>query len=115
MERGPTCAKGRPNRAKMGLGWSAQTGRPGPSRRRFGPPFLEREDDATLSRCGHRHSQREPFVREVVHKLERKERREVIREKDCSTRMKQPQVVEDVEALPRHPRRRRKTPSEASP
>jgi hypothetical protein len=24
-------------------------------------------------------------------------------------------VVEDVEALPRHPRRRRKTPSEASP
>ena len=58
---------------------------------------------------------REPFAREAVQKLERKERREIIREEDRSTRRKQPQVVEDVEALPRHPRRRRKTPSEASP
>jgi hypothetical protein len=63
------------------------------------PPFVERE----------------PFARETVHKLEREKRREIIREKDFSTRRKQPQVVEDVEALPRHPRRRRKTPSEASP
>jgi hypothetical protein len=42
-------------------------------------------------------------------------RREIIREKDRSTRRKQPQVEEDIEALPRHPRRRRKTPSETSP
>jgi hypothetical protein len=58
-------------------------------------------------------TEREPFAREVVHKRER--RREIIHEKDRSTRRKQPQVEEDVEALPRHPRRRRKTPSEASP
>jgi hypothetical protein len=58
---------------------------------------------------------REPFAREAIHKLKRKERREIIREKDHSTRRKQPQVEEDVEALPRQPRRRRKTPSEASP
>ena len=57
----------------------------------------------------------EPFAREAVQKLERKKRREIIRKEDRSTRRKQPQVEEDVEALPRHPRRRRKTPSEASP
>ena len=60
-------------------------------------------------------AEREPFAREAVHKLEREKRREIIRKEDCSTRRKQPQVEEDVEALPRHPRRRRKTPSEASP
>jgi hypothetical protein len=65
----------------------------------------------------HSHTKRErdPFTREVVHKLERKERREIIREEDRSTRRKQPQVEEDVEALPRHHRRRRKTLSEVSP
>jgi hypothetical protein len=52
MSKEPTGAKGRPNQARMGLGWSAQAGRPGPL-------FLEREDDATLSTCGHNHSQRE--------------------------------------------------------
>jgi hypothetical protein len=57
---------------------------------------------------------REPFTQEAVHKLERKEMREMIREKDHSTRRKQPQVEEDVEALPRHPQRR-KTLSKASP
>jgi hypothetical protein len=47
------------------------------------PPFLEREDHSTLSHCGRRHSQRrEPFAREVIHKGERLERREIIREKD---------------------------------
>jgi hypothetical protein len=51
------------------------------------PPFVERE----------------PFAREVVHKLEKEKRREIIRERGLSTRRKQPQVVEDVEALPRHP------------
>jgi hypothetical protein len=45
----------------------------------------------------------EPFTREAIHKLERKKRREIICEKDPSTQRKQPQVVEDVEALPRHP------------
>jgi carbonic anhydrase len=45
----------------------------------------------------------------------RKKRREIIHEKDRSTRRKQPQVEEDVEALSRHPRLRRKTLSEASP
>jgi hypothetical protein len=57
----------------------------------------------------------EPFSREVVHKLETKERREIIREKDRLSPRRQPQVEEDVETLPRHPRRRRKTPSKASP
>jgi hypothetical protein len=71
------------------------------------PPFTERERE--------REREREPIAREAVHKLERKERREIIREKDHSNRKKQPQVEEDVEALPRHPQRRRKTPLEASP
>jgi hypothetical protein len=44
-----------------------------------------------------------------------KERREIIHEKGRSSPRKQPQVEEDVEALPRHLRRRRKTPPEASP
>jgi hypothetical protein len=56
MSRRPTCAKGQPDRAEMGLGRLAQAGQPGPSRRQFGPPFTEREDDVTLSRCGCRHS-----------------------------------------------------------
>jgi hypothetical protein len=42
---------------------------------------------------------REPFAREAIHKLEREKRREIVREKDCSTRRKHPQ------------QRRRKTPS----
>jgi hypothetical protein len=41
----------------------------------------------------------EPFAREVVHKLEREKRREIIRKEDRSTRRKQPQVEEDIEAL----------------
>jgi hypothetical protein len=44
----------------------------------------------------------------------REKRREIIHEKDRSTRRKQPQVEEDVEALPRHPEEK-KTPSEVSP
>jgi hypothetical protein len=48
-----------PNRVGMVLGRSAQAGRPGPFLRRFDPPFLEREDDATLSTWRCRHSQRE--------------------------------------------------------
>jgi hypothetical protein len=60
------------------------------------PPFAERERE------------REPFAREAIHKLEKKERREIIRKEDRSTRRKQPQVVEDRST-------QRKTPSEASP
>jgi hypothetical protein len=56
----------------------------------------------------------EAFTREAIHKLERKEKREIIWEKDRLS-LRQLQVEEDVEALPRHPRRRRKTPSEAPP
>jgi hypothetical protein len=36
---GPTGAKGRPNQAEMGLGWSAQAGRPGPLRGSVRHPF----------------------------------------------------------------------------
>jgi hypothetical protein len=56
-----------------------------------------------------------PFTREVIHKGERLERREIIREKDGSSPRRRPEVEEDVEAMPRHPQRRRKTPSKASP
>jgi hypothetical protein len=53
------------------------------------PPFLKREDDANLSMCRRRHSQRErerePLTREAIHKLVRKERREIIHEEDHST------------------------------
>jgi hypothetical protein len=112
-------SEGRPNGAEMGLGWLAQAGWPGPFPRWFDPPFLEREDNATLSTWRRHHSRRESRSpekpSEAVHRLESKKRREIIRKKDRSTRMKQPQVEEDVEALSRHPQRRRKTPMEASP
>jgi hypothetical protein len=62
-----------------------------------------------------REREREPFTQVVVHNLERKERRETIREKDRSSPRRQPQVEEDVEALPRHPQRRKRTSLEASP
>jgi hypothetical protein len=45
----------------------------------------------------------EPFTQEVVQRLERKEEREIIREKDRSSPKRQPQVEEDIKALPRHP------------
>jgi hypothetical protein len=37
-----------------------------------------------------------PFAREVIHKVERErgKKREIVREKDCSTRRKHPQVEE---------------------
>jgi hypothetical protein len=53
---GPTGAKGRPNRAEVGLG-------PAHSRGRFGPPFLAPEGSLTLKPWRRRHLQRrEPFV-----------------------------------------------------
>jgi hypothetical protein len=44
---------------RMGLGRSAQADRTSPFSRRFGSPFLECEDDATLSTWRSRHSQGE--------------------------------------------------------
>jgi hypothetical protein len=59
MSIGPTCEKGRPNRAEMGLGRSASPAGLAHSSVCSAPLFLEREDDATLSTWRHRHSQRE--------------------------------------------------------
>jgi hypothetical protein len=100
MTREPTWRKGRLNQTEVGLCGSAQGGRHTYFWCRFGSPFLEHEDDAT---------------RKGIHKEERLDGREIILEEDQSSLRTRPQVEEDVKALPRHPRRRRKTPSEASP
>jgi hypothetical protein len=70
---GPTGAKGRPNRAEMGLVWSAQptsgVGSP--------PPFLAPEGLSTLTPWRSRHSRGESHShQEAIHKLER-ERRDI--------------------------------------
>jgi hypothetical protein len=58
--RGPTGAKGRPNRAEVGLGRSACLAHSGG---RFVPPFLAPEGSSTLKPWRHHHSQRrEPFA-----------------------------------------------------
>jgi hypothetical protein len=86
---GPTVAEGWPNRAGMGLGRSAQAGRPklaglAHSEGQFGPPFLPPEGPSTLSSWRRRHSQGESHShREAIHKLERGGRSS---EKDCSAR-----------------------------
>jgi hypothetical protein len=54
---GPTGAKGRPSRAGMGLGRSAQASRPGPLRGSVRPPFLAPEGSSTLSPWRRHHSQ----------------------------------------------------------
>jgi hypothetical protein len=55
--------KGRPDWAEVGLGRSAQAGRPGPLRGRFGPPFLAPEGFSTLKSWRRRHLQgKEPFA-----------------------------------------------------
>jgi hypothetical protein len=60
---GPTRAKGRPNRAKLGLGRSALAGRPSPVPASVRPPFLAPEGSSTLKPWRHRHSAgREPFA-----------------------------------------------------
>jgi hypothetical protein len=99
---GPTGAKGRPSLAGMGLGWSAQAGRPGPvpglvrppfpcTQRIFNPKSLEAPPFAKES---HSH-------RETIHRLEREEGdlRRRIAQLEGST----------------HKWRRRKTPSEGWP
>jgi hypothetical protein len=98
---GPMGAKGRPNRAGMGLGRSAQTGRPGPLRGSVRPPF-----PCTRRIFKPKVLEALPFVeeshshQEAIHKLEREgDLRRRIAHLEGST----------------HKRRRRKTPSEASP
>jgi hypothetical protein len=100
---GPTGAKGRPNRAELVLGWSAQAGRPSPvptsvrppfpcTRRIFNPKTLEAPPFD--GRESHSHQ-------EAIHKLEREEGdlRRGIDHLEGST----------------HTWRRRKTPSEGWP
>jgi hypothetical protein len=70
---GPTGAKGRPNRAEMGRGRSAQAGRG-----RFDPPFLAPEGSSTLKPWRRRHSQRgEPFAPGGHPQARERERREI--------------------------------------
>jgi hypothetical protein len=60
---GPTGVNGWPNRAEVGLGRSAQAGRPGPLPMSVRPPFLAPEGFSTLKPWRRRHSQTgEPFV-----------------------------------------------------
>jgi hypothetical protein len=102
ITRGPTGAKGRPNQVGMGLGRSAQAGRHGPLRGRFGPPFLASEGSSTLSPCRRTIHRRESHShREAIHKLEREEG-------DLRRRINQLEGSS-------HKWRRRKTLSEASP
>jgi hypothetical protein len=89
---GPTGAKGRPNRAGMGLGQSAQAGRPGPLRGSVRPPF-----SCTWRSFNPKLLEVPPFARERAirmrgHPQARENRREIIRERDRSTRRKHPQV-----------------------
>jgi hypothetical protein len=60
---GPTGAKGRPNRAEMGLDRSAQAGPPSPLLVSVRPPFLALEGSSTLKPWMRRHSEEgEPFA-----------------------------------------------------
>jgi hypothetical protein len=60
---GPTGAKVWPNRAEIGLGRSAQAGRPSPLPVSVRPPFLAPEGSSTVKPWRRRHSQRrEPFA-----------------------------------------------------
>jgi hypothetical protein len=91
ITRGPTGAKGRPSRAGMGLGRSAQAGRPDPLRVSVRPPFLALEGSSTLSPWRHCHSQnREPFAPRG-HPQDR-ERGRRSPEEDRPSRRKHPQV-----------------------
>jgi hypothetical protein len=65
---------------------------------RFGPPFLALEDPSTLCSWKHLHSQdSEPFA-SGCHPQAR-ERREMVREKDGSTRRKHPQVEKQEDTV----------------
>jgi hypothetical protein len=80
MSRGPTGVKGRPIRAGMGLDRSAW-----PIPVSVQPRFLSVKMMQPWIRGGAAiRREREPFAREANHKLERKERREIICEEDRS-------------------------------
>jgi hypothetical protein len=66
-------AKGRPNRAGMGLGRSAQAGRPGPLRGSVRPPFscTRRIFNPKFAEVPPFARQRAISHREAIHKLER--------------------------------------------
>jgi hypothetical protein len=72
---GPTGEKGWPNRAEMGLGRSAQAGRPSPLPASVRPPFLAPEGSSTLKSWRRHHLQRRESHshQEAIHKLEREE------------------------------------------
>jgi hypothetical protein len=113
--KGTHVREGATEPGRNGPGPVAQAGRPGPFHRQFSPPFLECEYDATLSTWMRQHSQGESHSPERPPQVRKEGEEKIIHEEDHSTRRKQPQLEEDVEALPRHPWRTRKTPSEASP
>jgi hypothetical protein len=99
---GPTGAKGRPNRAEVGPGWSAQAG-PAHFGDRFGPPFLAPEGSSTLKPWRHRHSTgREPFAPRGHPQTREREEEDLRRE------------INHLEGST-HTWRRRKTPSEGKP
>jgi hypothetical protein len=92
--------KGRPNRAEMSLGRSAQAGRPSPLRGSVRPPF-----SCTRRIFNPKTLEAPPFDKErairTIHKLEREEgdlRREIVHLEGST-----------------HKWRRRKTPSEGKP
>jgi hypothetical protein len=64
--------------AEMGLGWSAQVGRPSPLPVSVRPPFLAPEGYSTLKPWRRRHSQRrEPFIPGGHPQARERERREI--------------------------------------
>jgi hypothetical protein len=80
--------KGRPNRAEMGLGRSAQAGRPSPLQGSVRPPF-----SCTRRSFNPKLLEAPPFARQRAicprdHPQSREKRREIVREKDRSTRRK---------------------------
>jgi hypothetical protein len=97
----PTGAKGRPNRAEIGL---SRTDRPGPLRGSVRPPFscTRRSFNPKLLEAPPFARERESFAREAIHKLERRGGRSFMRR------------IALVEGST-HKWRRRKTPSEVSP
>jgi hypothetical protein len=97
---GPTGAKGRPSRPRMGLGRSAQAGRPGPLPAPVGPPFLAPEGSSTLRPCRRRHSwKRKPFAPRGHPQAREREKGDLQR------------MINHLEGST-HKWRRRKTPSE---
>jgi hypothetical protein len=97
---GPTRAKGRPSRAGMGLGRSAQAGRLGPLPTRFSPPFFAPEESSTLKSWRRRHSRnREPFAPRGHPQA--RERGGRSPEEDRPSRRKHPQVEKKEDTVGR--------------